>query len=131
MRTASELHLDGVDQSEIGAHVHATVAEHDLIQVANFKIDEYDVALGPDPAAAGFGGQVFTSAPGTDGFGGLSSTTAPVHSESFRVHGSLTADRAAGSRSQPHTRSSAWIRRSSLIISMLSSNGGIPTNSRS
>jgi hypothetical protein len=78
VHTASELHLDGVDQSEIGDHVHATVAEHDMIHLANLEFNEYDVALGPDPAAADFGGQVFTSAPGTDGFGGLSKE---AHSE--------------------------------------------------
>ncbi|AUI57436.1 alpha/beta hydrolase [Amycolatopsis sp. BJA-103] len=74
----SELHLDGVDQGEVGKHVHATVAEHDMINLANLEIAGYDLVLGQDPTDAGFGGQVFTSAPGTDGFGGYSQE---AHSE--------------------------------------------------
>lgn len=77
-RDVSELHLDGVDPDEIGRHVHSTVAEHDMINMANFEINGYDLVLGQDPAAADFGGQVFTSAPGTDGFGGYSQA---AHSE--------------------------------------------------
>ncbi|MFI7121327.1 alpha/beta hydrolase [Amycolatopsis sp. NPDC049868] len=74
----SELHLDGVNQDEIGKHVHATVAEHDMINLANLEIAGYDPILGQDPADADFGGQVFTSAPGTDGWGGYSKE---AHSE--------------------------------------------------
>ncbi|MBB5856572.1 alpha/beta hydrolase [Amycolatopsis umgeniensis] len=68
----SELHLDGVNQDEIGDHVHATVAEHDMINLANIEIAGYDPILGQDPTDADFGGQVFSSAPGTDGWGGYS-----------------------------------------------------------
>ncbi|KZB84656.1 alpha/beta hydrolase [Amycolatopsis regifaucium] len=68
----SQLHLDGVDPGEIGGHVHATVAEHDMINLANLEIAGYDLVLGQDPTDAEFGGRVFTSAPGTDGFGGYS-----------------------------------------------------------
>ncbi|WP_410602372.1 alpha/beta hydrolase [Amycolatopsis sp. lyj-90] len=69
----SELHLDGVNQGEVGDHVHATVAEHDMINLANIEIAGYDPILGQDPTDADFGGQVFTSAPGKDGWGGYSS----------------------------------------------------------
>ncbi|WP_414944214.1 alpha/beta hydrolase [Amycolatopsis sp. cmx-11-32] len=74
----SELHLDGVDQGDVGEHVHATVAEHDMINLANLEVAGYDLVLGQDPTDADFGGQVFTSAPGTDGFGGYSQE---AHSE--------------------------------------------------
>ncbi|MEV7554843.1 alpha/beta hydrolase [Amycolatopsis sp. NPDC089917] len=74
----SQLHLDGVDPGETGKHVHATVAEHDMINLANVEIAGYDPILGQDPADADFGGQVFTSAPGTDGWGGYSTE---AHSE--------------------------------------------------
>ncbi|EMD26890.1 alpha/beta hydrolase [Amycolatopsis azurea] len=74
----SELHLDGVDPGETGKHVHATVAEHDMINLANVEIAGYDPILGQDPTDADFGGQVFTSAPGTDGWGGYSTE---AHSE--------------------------------------------------
>ncbi|WET81758.1 alpha/beta hydrolase [Amycolatopsis sp. QT-25] len=73
-----DLHLDGVNQAEIGKHVHATVAEHDMINLANVEIAGYDPILGQDPADADFGGQVFTSAPGTDGWSGYSTE---AHSE--------------------------------------------------
>jgi hypothetical protein len=83
---ASGLHLNGVDQAAIGQHVHSTVAEHDMINVTNLQVGEYegdsvDIALGPDPATTEFGGQVFTSDPGTEGpwyAGGLSTE---AHSE--------------------------------------------------
>ncbi len=68
----AELHLDGVPDSQTGSHVHSTVAENDMIHAANFEIEGYDIALGPDPATAKFGGQVFASDPGTEGFAGLS-----------------------------------------------------------
>ncbi|MFI6305752.1 alpha/beta hydrolase [Amycolatopsis thailandensis] len=74
----SQLHLDGVDPGETGKHVHATVAEHDMINLANVEIAGYDLILGQDPTDADFGGQVFTSAPGTDGWGGYSTE---AHSE--------------------------------------------------
>lgn len=82
-----QLHLDGVDQADIGQHVHSTVAEHDLIKVTNIDLSpgllapSMDVALGPDPTGSDFGGQVFTSDPGTEGpwyQGGLSGA---AHSE--------------------------------------------------
>ncbi len=73
-----ELHLDGVDPGRVGEHVHATVAEHDMINLANLEIAGYDLVLGQDPTDADFGGRVFTSAPGTDGFGGHSQA---AHSE--------------------------------------------------
>lgn len=47
-------------------HVHATVAEHDIIHLSNME-DPHDVH-GPDPTAGHFGAQVFTSAPGTPGW---------------------------------------------------------------
>jgi hypothetical protein len=83
---AGGLHLDGVNQADIGRHVHSTVAEHDMIKVTNIEVGEYegdsvDIALGPDPATTEFGGQVFTSDPGTPGppyAGGLSTE---AHSE--------------------------------------------------
>ncbi|MEC3982316.1 alpha/beta hydrolase [Amycolatopsis sp. H20-H5] len=81
---ASELHLTGVDQADIGSHVHSTVAEHDMIKVTNIEVtddsgsESIDIALGPDPARPQFGGQVFTSDPGTDGQLGLSTE---AHSE--------------------------------------------------
>ncbi|OXM49208.1 alpha/beta hydrolase [Amycolatopsis alba] len=74
----SQLHLDGVDPGETGKHVHATVAEHDMINLANVEIAGYDPILGQDPTDADFGGQVFTSAPGTDGWGRYSTE---AHSE--------------------------------------------------
>ena len=57
-----------------------------MIKVTNIEIGEYegdsvDIALGPDPATTEFGGQVFTSDPGTPGppyAGGLSTE---AHSE--------------------------------------------------
>ncbi|MGW4486830.1 alpha/beta hydrolase [Amycolatopsis sp. NPDC004368] len=71
---ANQLHLDGVPQDQVAQHVHSTVAEHDLIKITNVGVAGHD-PLGPDPAASGFGGQVFDSAPGTAGpwyEGGLS-----------------------------------------------------------
>ncbi|WP_239154133.1 hypothetical protein [Amycolatopsis sp. FDAARGOS 1241] len=61
--------------------MHSTLAEHDLIKIANVGLPGHDVALGPDPAGSGFGWQVFESAPGTKGLwyeGGLSGAS---HSE--------------------------------------------------
>jgi hypothetical protein len=83
---ANQLHLDGVDQADIGRHVHSTVAEHDVIKMTNIEISgdggpPVDIALGPDPATAQFGGQVFASDPGTKGpwyKGGISTE---AHSE--------------------------------------------------
>ncbi|MDT8915920.1 alpha/beta hydrolase [Amycolatopsis sp. PS_44_ISF1] len=72
---ANELHLDGVSPQDVGRHVHSTVAEHDLIRLSNLGLRGHDVALGPSPADADFGGRVFASAPGTEGpwyEGGLS-----------------------------------------------------------
>ncbi|WP_037304334.1 alpha/beta hydrolase [Amycolatopsis orientalis] len=74
----SQLHLDGVDPGEIGGHVHATVAEHDMINLANLEIAGYDPVLGQDPTDAEFGARVFTSAPGTDDWTGYSKE---AHSE--------------------------------------------------
>lgn len=75
----SELHLDGVDSAQIGQHVHATVAENDIIKLANIEVDGIDLMHGPDPAAKEFGGHVFASDPGTEGpLGGVSDT---AHSE--------------------------------------------------
>ncbi|WP_332845806.1 alpha/beta hydrolase [Amycolatopsis mongoliensis] len=79
--TADQLHLDGVNPGDIGHHVHSTVADHDMIKVTNLEVGDdsgasHDIALGPDPTAPQFGGQTFTSAPGTAGpwyTGGLSS----------------------------------------------------------
>ncbi|MFD8494221.1 alpha/beta hydrolase [Amycolatopsis sp. NPDC059657] len=81
--SANELHLRGVDQAQVGQHVHSTVAEHDIIKVTNLEVGDegLDIALGPDPATAQFGGQVFSSDAGTSGpiyQGGLSKE---AHSE--------------------------------------------------
>lgn len=82
---ASQLHLDGVSQADVGQHVHATVAAHDMIKVTNFGLPplfgHHLDPLGPDPADPDFGGDVFTSDPGTKGpwyEGGLSGA---AHSE--------------------------------------------------
>lgn len=77
--SVGELHLDGVDQAQIGQHVHATVAEHDIIHAANREILGHDIMHGQDPADKEFGGQVFTSDPGTAGPLGMFTTEA--HSE--------------------------------------------------
>ena len=37
VNTANQLHLDGVDQAQIGQHVHSTVAEHDMINVTKCR----------------------------------------------------------------------------------------------
>jgi len=47
-------------------HVHATVADHDMIKLTNAHGMGPD-PLGPSPATADFGGDVFTSKPGTEG----------------------------------------------------------------
>jgi hypothetical protein len=56
--------------------VHATVAEHDIIQATNMGIPGFGTDVhGPDPAGRGFGANVFESDPGTKGSdyaGGLS-----------------------------------------------------------
>ncbi|MFL6140376.1 MAG: alpha/beta hydrolase [Labedaea sp.] len=59
-------------------HVHASVAAHDMIHLANTGNPLFD-PHGPDPTSGGFGAQVFTSDPGTPGFGGTYSGAA--HSE--------------------------------------------------
>lgn len=56
-------------------HVYATVAEHDMIQVANTGNPLFD-PHGPDPASGGFGAHVFASDPGTAGPGGTYSGAA-------------------------------------------------------
>lgn len=82
--TADQLHLDGVNQTDIGQHVHSTVAEHDMIKITNIDpplSGHHLDPLGPDPTKSDFGGQVFTSDPGTKGpwyEGGLSGA---AHSE--------------------------------------------------
>ncbi|WP_436502074.1 alpha/beta hydrolase [Actinokineospora sp. HUAS TT18] len=52
-------------------NVHSTVAEHDVIQVTNVFEEPFDVH-GPDPAEPTFGGNVFTSDPGTSSWTGYS-----------------------------------------------------------
>ena len=82
----SQLRLEGVNQADIGQHVHSTVAAHDMIKVTNVELapplsGQHLDPLGPDPADPGFGGKVFTSDPGTEGpwyEGGLSGA---AHSE--------------------------------------------------
>lgn len=66
-------------------HVHATVAENDIIQATNLEYGGgrgdpgVDPIHGPDPASREFGGHVFTSDPGTAGsLGGWSEV---AHSE--------------------------------------------------
>ncbi|MFD9892819.1 alpha/beta hydrolase [Amycolatopsis sp. NPDC059027] len=83
---ASDLHLAGVAQADIGQHVHATVAQHDIINTANFELSDgagpgEDRILGPDPTAKAFGGQTFTSAPGTAGPAYLGGYSEQAHSE--------------------------------------------------
>ncbi|MEU6644194.1 alpha/beta hydrolase [Saccharomonospora sp. NPDC046836] len=94
----SQLKLDGVDQADIGKRVHSTVAEHDIIRLANIEVvppgagefpgygqEPIDIAHGPDPTDPDFGGQVFTSDPGTEGpvyLGGLSGA---AHSEYWNL----------------------------------------------
>ncbi|SFI95681.1 Alpha/beta hydrolase [Amycolatopsis sacchari] len=82
----SQLHLEGVNQADVGQHVHSTVAAHDMIKVTNVDLapplsGQHFDPHGPDPADPGFGGKVFTSDPGTEGpwyEGGLSGA---AHSE--------------------------------------------------
>lgn len=52
-------------------NVHSTVAKHDVIQVTNVFKEPFDVH-GPDPAGPMFGGNVFTSDPGTSSWTGYS-----------------------------------------------------------
>lgn len=65
-------------------HIHATVAEHDIIHLSNIE-DPHDVH-GPDPTADHFGAHVFTSDPGTTGpwyTGGYSSE---AHSQYWDIN---------------------------------------------
>lgn len=83
---ASQLHLDGVNQADIGQHVHSTVAEHDMIKVTNVDLapplsGQHLDPLGPDPADPSFGGQVFTSDPGTEGPWYQDGLSGAAHSE--------------------------------------------------
>ncbi|HWE91057.1 MAG TPA: alpha/beta hydrolase [Pseudonocardiaceae bacterium] len=66
----ADLHLDGVDPSQMGQHIYATTAKHDIINVV-------DGWFGPNPSDAGFGDQVFTSNPGAAG---------SLFGDSFAVH---------------------------------------------
>jgi hypothetical protein len=82
VRDVNGLHLDGVAPADIGHHVHATVAEHDLIHLTNVDTPIIgDPALGPDPATRRFGGQLFESAPGTEGPGILGGLSTAAHSQ--------------------------------------------------
>jgi pimeloyl-ACP methyl ester carboxylesterase len=57
---ADQLHLNGVPSDQVGQHVHATVAQHDPIQlVAGIH--------GPSPTGLSFGGTTFESNPGEAG----------------------------------------------------------------
>ncbi|WP_370947778.1 alpha/beta hydrolase [Amycolatopsis sp. cg5] len=84
--SAGSLHLGGVAQSDIGQHVHSTVAEHDIIRLSNLEIDGEDLVHGPDPAAHDFGGQVFSSAPGTAGSVFLDGLCEKAHSEYWEAN---------------------------------------------
>ncbi|HEY2057889.1 alpha/beta hydrolase [Amycolatopsis sp. NBC_01480] len=99
---ANQLHLDGISQDDVGQHVHSTVAEHDMIKLTNIGIPGHDIALGPSPADADFGGQVFASAPGTKGpwyEGGLSGAAHSQYWEdnnpSLRSFGRIIAGKPA------------------------------------
>jgi pimeloyl-ACP methyl ester carboxylesterase len=89
--TASQLHLDGVNQADVGRHVHSTVADHDMIKVTNIDLapplsgQHLDVALGPDPADPKFGAQVFSSDPGTAGPWYESGLSGAAHSEYWDI----------------------------------------------
>jgi hypothetical protein len=66
-------------------HVHATVAEHDIIRASNMDADfipgiEEDVH-GPDPTRGDFGGRVFESDPGTEGPGYAGGLSSEAHSQ--------------------------------------------------
>jgi Alpha/beta hydrolase len=54
------LHLDGVPADQMGQHVYATTAKHDIIHLA-------DGVFGPNPSDSGFGARDFASDPGTRG----------------------------------------------------------------
>lgn len=85
--TARDLHINADDVVFVGSpgvgvsraeelnlppeNVHATVAEHDVIQVTNVFKEPFDVH-GPDPAGPMFGGNVFDSDPGTSSWTGYS-----------------------------------------------------------
>jgi Alpha/beta hydrolase len=84
---ASGLHLEGVPQADVGQHVHSTVAEHDMIHVTNLEGPyKGNLALGPDPATAEFGGKVFDSAPGTEGPWYTDRLSGAAHSEYWEAH---------------------------------------------
>lgn len=57
---ADQLHLHGVPPDQVGQHVHATVAQHDPIQLAAG-------INGPSPTGCTFGGTTFESNPGEAG----------------------------------------------------------------
>jgi pimeloyl-ACP methyl ester carboxylesterase len=59
-------------------HVHATVAEHDMIHMSNEALADVH---GPDPAGSQFGAQVFTSKPGTEGHWFLEGLSGAAHSQ--------------------------------------------------
>jgi len=71
---------NAADLNMPAGHVHATVAEHDMIRASNIGFEvvpgiDTDVH-GPDPTGSDFGANVFESDPGTEGpdyQGGLSS----------------------------------------------------------
>ncbi|QYN22691.1 alpha/beta hydrolase [Amycolatopsis sp. DSM 110486] len=64
---ASQLHLDGMPQDQVGQHIYSTKAPTDPIPIAtnfdNPMADGID-PLGPDPTTGWFGGQRFDSNPG-------------------------------------------------------------------
>jgi hypothetical protein len=66
-------------------HVHATVAEHDIINLTNVPGAGPDIH-GPSPAAPGFGADVFTSKPGTDGPWWSLGYSAEAHSQYWDVN---------------------------------------------
>jgi pimeloyl-ACP methyl ester carboxylesterase len=61
---ASDLHLDGMPQNQVGQHIYSTKAATDPIPAAsnfdNPALDSVDL-LGPDPTTGWFGGQRFES----------------------------------------------------------------------
>lgn len=78
------LHLTGVDPGQVGSHIHSATAEHDIIRLA-------DGSFGPAPIDAGFGGQTFSSAPGTEGPWILGGLSGEAHSQ-YWDHGNVALD---------------------------------------
>jgi hypothetical protein len=77
-------------------HVHATVAEHDVIQASNLDlsvITGFDTDVhGPDPTGGGFGAHVFESDPGTKGSDYAGGLSGEAHSEYWEPNNKALAN---------------------------------------